>query len=222
MMSSLRIAFEHKECVTDLKPVVLRNETDIEFVMSDNPLVLANRYYFQRLNANNFGLANSGAILAMPLNPRLCAVWYDRGVYSIPNATGTPFVEVKKAHDATAVNEWQYLSAQDNLYFARWDDRTHVQAQAQSAIARRSEAGPTTTILVRDPKAPGESYRRGTAEEEAAAKETLVMASKANPKPSAWPAQIKFRPKPQVYSNGSALGYVRAAEWLRRAGGPAI
>jgi hypothetical protein len=215
MMLSLRIGFKLKQYVTDLKPVIFRNKTDVEFVISDNPLVTTNRFYFQRLKASNFGLANSGTILAMPLSPRLCVMWYDRGVYTVPNASGTPFVEIKKADDAAAVNEWQYLSAQDNIYFTRWNDRVYVQEQVEKSSARREEAKPRTTTFIRDYAMSGESYRPGTPEEEAAAKETLAMSSQVHPKPSTWPSQIKFRLKPRTFSNDSAVGHVRSAEWLR-------
>jgi hypothetical protein len=215
MIESLRLGFELKKYVIDLKPVFFINQTDVQFVISDNPLVITNRFYLQRLKARNFGLANSGIILAIPLSPQLCVIWYDRGVYTVPNASGTPFVEITKVADAAAINEWQYLRAQDNVYFARWSDRSYVQEQARNVAARRVEVGSRTAIFVRDDVGLVESYRRGTAEEEARAKETLVMASQAHPNPSAWPSQMKFRFKMQTFSDGSAIGPVRAAEWLR-------
>lgn len=217
MIQSLKMAFEGTKYVTDLKCVVLRNQSNVDFVISDNPLVMTNRFYIQRMNATNFGLANSGAILAMPVSPKLCVIWYDRGVYTVPNASGTSFVEIK-ADDVAAINAWQYLYAQSNIYFARWDDRAYIQEQIENATPRRAEAKPRATLLVRDHAAPGESYRRGTAEEEAAAKETLVLASQNHPRPSVWPSQIKFRSKPKTYSDGSAVGHVRSAELLRRGG----
>ena len=70
---SLKMGLENQKYVSDLKLVVLRNKTNIDFVISDNPLVFTNRFHFQRLNTSNFGLASSGTILAMPLGPQLCA-----------------------------------------------------------------------------------------------------------------------------------------------------
>jgi hypothetical protein len=40
------------------------------------------------------------------MSPQLCVIWYDRGVYTVPNASGTPFVEITKVADAAAINEW--------------------------------------------------------------------------------------------------------------------
>jgi Protein of unknown function (DUF4238) len=215
MMHSMKCGTRLAEYVTDLKPIVFRNRTNVEFVISDNPLVMTNRFHFQRLRASNFGWSNSGALLAIPLSPQLCIIWYDRGVYSIPNASGTPFVDINKADDVAAVNEWQYLSAQDNVYFAGWNDRAYVHGQVKSVSVKRALAKQRMTVLVRDHAAPGKRYRRGTAEEEASAKESLVMATRAHPEPNAWPSQIRFRSKPKTFSNGSAIGLVRKAEWLR-------
>jgi Protein of unknown function (DUF4238) len=120
MALSLKMALRLKEYVSDLKAIVFRNGTDIDFIISDNPLVLTNRFSFQRLRESAFGLSNSGAILAMPITPKMCLVWYDRGVYNVPNASGTPFVDVKSGEDAASINEWQYLHAQEILYFFRW------------------------------------------------------------------------------------------------------
>ena len=216
MALSLKMALKLKEYVSDLKAIIFRNRTDIDFIISDNPLVLTNRFSFQRLKESAFGLSNSGAILAMPMTPKMCLVWYDRGVYNVPNASGTPFVDVKRGEDAASINEWQYLHAQENLYFFRWEDRPYIQEQAERFVVGRQELKPVTALYVRDYSVPGESYRRGTAAEEAAAKKSLILARPGHPEPSRWPSLIKFRTKPKTYSNGSAIGFVRSAEWLKR------
>ena len=72
VIMSLRSGFRSREYRSDLTPVIFENQTGVRFVISDNPLVLTNRFFFQRLNAGNFGLANSGAILAMPVSQQIC------------------------------------------------------------------------------------------------------------------------------------------------------
>jgi len=71
------------------------------------------------------------------------------------------------------------------------------------------------TIYVRDPTVTSkEVYKVGTAEEEAASTEEVIRTSYEHPKPSVWPSQIGFRRKPKMFSDGSAVGYVRQQEWL--------
>lgn len=218
MMESIRMALRSVEYIGDLKLAVIRNQSNVRFVISDDPLVMTNRYHLQKLNTANFGLANSGCLLAMPVSPDALLLWYDRGVYTVPNASGSDDIPIKNANEANAFNEGQYLNAQHNIYFSVWDDRTAIEQHAVQTKDRRDSVKPKATVLVRDPKAPGQSYRHGTSEEQAQAREGLVMASRFSPKPTAWPTIVKLRSKPQVYSDGSAAGPMRRAEWLRRRG----
>jgi len=215
MRLSLRMGIQMVKYVKDLKLVIFRNGTNVDFITCDNPAVLTNRFHFERLKRNQFGVSNSGMILAMPLTPRLAALCYDSGVYSIPNASGTPFVDIKREGDVDAINQLQHLAASKNIYFSRWEDRNCIAAEAAKVSLQRAGAVPKTRIFVRDHTSPhDESYRSGTPGEELAARESIVATGQQYPEPSAWPSQLKFRDKPKTFSNGTAAGYVRQAEWL--------
>jgi hypothetical protein len=215
MLSSMRIGMQLMPYVKDLKVLVFHNKTAFDFITCDNPAVLTNRFHFQRLKQRSFGVSNSGAILSMPLSPRLSAILYDGGVYSLPNASGTPFIDLKKTEDVEAINDLQFLSAGKNIYFSHWQDGEIVRSGVAAAATERAKAGPKTTVFVRDPDSPDvERYRRGTPEEEATARHSMVTSSFQYPEPSRWPSPLKFRDKPKVYSNGSAIGYVRNPDWL--------
>jgi hypothetical protein len=215
MRLSLKMGFQMTEYVKDLKVVIFRNRTDIDFLTCDNPAVLTNRFHFQRLNTNQFGISNSGAILAMPLSPQLTVICYDGAVYSIPNASGTPFVDIKRDDDVKAVNQLQHLAASKNIYFSRWEDRSRIAYEAAKVSPQRAAAVPKTQIFIRDYDSPHEEgYRSGTPEEELAAKESIVTTEFQYPEPSVWPSQLKFRDKPKTFSNGSAAGHMRKPEWL--------
>lgn len=117
--------------------------------------------------------------------------------------------------DIEAVNEFQYLSAGQNIYFSRWRDGNYVASEAAKVTAERSKAKPMTTVFVRDYSvADKEVYKRGTPEEEAASKHEVIATAFQYPNPSSWPTPIRLRNKPKMYSNGSAIGYVRKPEWL--------
>jgi hypothetical protein len=215
MRLSLKIGIELLEYVKDLKVVIFRNETNTDFVTCDNPAILTNRFHFQRLATNQFGVSNSGALIVMPLSPRLTSICYDGAVYSIPNASGTPYVEIKRATDAAAVNELQYLAASKNIYFRRWEDRSSVASEAAKVSQKRTGAIPKSTIFIKDTESPhADSYRTGTPEEEVTARESLVATAFQYPEPSTWPSQLRFRDKPKTFSNGSAAGHMRKPEWL--------
>ena len=99
MLESMIYAAKFSEYVKDLKVVIFRNRAVIDFVTCDNPAILTNRFHFQKLKLKNFGISNSGTILSMPISPRLSAICYDTGVYSLPNASGTQFIDITNADD---------------------------------------------------------------------------------------------------------------------------
>jgi hypothetical protein len=219
MVVSLKIALELKKYGDDLKLVIFANKTGLDFVTCDHPVFFTNRYHIQRLHQHNFGMVSSGAIISMPLSPRLSLMAYDTNVYTLPNATGNSCLDLARKADVCALNQTQYLSADKNIYFRSWDDAKRIGAEVAALSEIRATAGATSQTLVRDYSdgGPGEAYKRGTAEEEANARETLVMTSFRQPEPPDWPSVLKFRSKPKTFWNGSAVGHVRKAEWLHRA-----
>jgi hypothetical protein len=200
---------------TDLKFILLQNKTDRNFIISDNPSLLTNRFSSSVGSARNFGIISSGAILTLPLTPRVTALFFDIGVYTISIPMGTHYVAVESADDVTALNEMQLLSAHENVYFDEWSDGTNIRGAYDALDKTRRVLAPTVTTLIRDPNLPGESYRKGTAQEEDEASEALIHAANQGAHPRLWPSFLEDRRKPKSYSNGTAIGHVRKQEWLQ-------
>ena len=131
MRESLSYAARFLDYVKDLKVTIFRNRTTTDFITCDHPAVMTNRFHFQKLHSNHFGVSSSGAMLSLPLSPRLSAIFYDGLVYSLPNASGTPFIEIKKSEDIEAINELQLLSASKNIYFKRWEDAENSEIKSR-------------------------------------------------------------------------------------------
>lgn len=232
MHMSLRFAGRMIVYIKDLKLVVFRNKTPIDFVTCDNPALLTNRFYFQKLKQNTFGISNSGTILAMAISPRLSVICYDTRIYSIPNASGTQFIDVTTVGDVHAINQLQYLAASKNIYFSRWSDAERIGPELHALAGKRSQLSvPVSTVYIRDDSAKPvvayrhpesgkmEKYRKGTPEEEKAAKESLVATSFEFAEPLVWPSKLKFWNKPKYYNTHTGAGYIRKAEWLHRSRG---
>jgi hypothetical protein len=147
MHSSLRMAMEMMPYVKDLKLAIFRNNTGTDFCTCDNPAVLTNRFHFQRLKTKSYGTSNSGVILSMPMSPRLSAIMYDTGVYSLPNASGTSFIDLKKAEDVEAINDFQFLSAGNNIYFSKWSDGEMIRASMKQVASAREQSGPKLLLF---------------------------------------------------------------------------
>jgi hypothetical protein len=226
MHESMRHAATLLHYIDDLKTVVFRNRTRVDFIMSDNPAIHTNRFHLQQLGKDAFGIANSGLILSMPVSPRLSVFCFDPQVYSLPNASGTQFVEITTEADAYALNEVQYLHANKNLYFQKWEDFNRISSEVVLLLERRSLAAKAIvyirderairpSAIIRDPET-GEfrRYRKGTPEEESTATQKLIGGSIPAPRPFVWPSKLKLRAKPTTYFNGTAIGHVRKPEWL--------
>ena len=199
----------------DLKFVVLRNTSKIDFITSDNPAIMANKLALEPGEKESFGIISSGTILSMPLTPRLSALFFDIGIYTVSIPQGTRFVTIKSEPDVMAMNHLQHLHAHKNLYFFNWDDRDRIAEQASAVKNERAQATAKFTTLIRDHSLPGESYRAGSEQEQTEAREVLLKGSYVPPRPSQWPSFLKYRPKPISYNNQTAIGRVRKQEWLR-------
>jgi hypothetical protein len=75
---------------------------------------------------------------------------YDTGVYSVPNASGTPFIDITKTTDILSINQLQYLTAAKNIYFNNWEDADKVKSEFEIYFEKRPRKIQTTTIYVRD------------------------------------------------------------------------
>jgi hypothetical protein len=150
MHESLKHAASFLKYVRDLKVAIFRNKTDFDFITCDNPAALTNRFHFQKLKTAHFGISSLGTILSMPIGPRLSAICYDTGVYSIPNASGTPYIDLTQNRDIDAINDLQFLYASKNIYFSRWQESERVKLGIHAVAGARTQIGHVSTIYIRD------------------------------------------------------------------------
>lgn len=219
MRSTLTTGIRTAAIIKDLEGCIVLNRTKCDFVTSDDPAIFTSRYYFQRLKSTNFGYASSGAMLVLPISPRSLIMFYDRNVYVTPNKIGK-CIELKKASDVSAFNELQFLKAARNIYFSNCSQAEQIKSEFNQVKSRRPAGWSAMTVFVPDEFAPHgtKRYRRATEKEERTAPSSLVCASATYPRPSRWPSILSYRMRPISYSNGSAIGNVRKAEWLTRRG----
>jgi Protein of unknown function (DUF4238) len=80
-IDSLRLCRQTLSAVEDLKLRIVNNESRVDFVISDDPVVFANRYATQRLNRVGFGAQSSGVLFLMPLTPRNAVICYESDLH---------------------------------------------------------------------------------------------------------------------------------------------
>lgn len=106
-------SWEMEAYLRDLEAVVLMNESNSEFVTSDDPVFFHNSYS----NAvGNIGLRRIGLEIYLPISRQLTLLFYDPNIYSIPD-TDEP-IEVG-VEEVRSMNGLQQAGANNNLFYAR-------------------------------------------------------------------------------------------------------
>jgi hypothetical protein len=197
--------------VYDLKVCLIRNETHLDFITSDDPVVLTNRFYLQDSRAKGMSAAagNAGALFILPLTPKIACLAYDGDVYSIANTQG--WVTARRSDDIAAVNEHQYLCCAANIYFADWSDCAGVNEAYQALKGRRPSVRPrlTTAELSREDEE-GAHFRVVPQADLTRERRAVIHFQSVTPTPSRWPSCVKWRSPRKLYSNNTGTGFVRA------------
>ena len=207
--------------VDDMKLCLLRNRTRIPFITSDDPAVMTNRWFFEdrRVRGLSPGLNSSGALLLLPLSPKVLLMAYDGDVYSIPHNHG--WVDIKNERDVEAFNQHQYLNCNANVYFNDLADQGQI-LSAHASASRLRITPRHRLIYAKFDKdgAGGKRYVVVTPEIASHSNEVLMHIQSVYSIPERWPGQIMRRTNGAVYTNGTGVGYIRPAKIAsQRSGG---
>jgi len=194
----------------DLKLCLIRNRTKVEFVTSDDPAIMTNRWYLTSPKAKLYsaGAASAGALFFLPLTPTILCVIYDGDVYSIPNEGG--WADAYKEEEIHAFNEHQYLNCVANIYFSDWKMLAAIEREFLEALPRRIYPRFRIDVAVLESENEwGQKFRAVSRQESASFSRKLINMTHLFARPGRWPSVIKWRDKPKIYFNGSGIGYVR-------------
>lgn len=117
---SLGITTQMYPLMLDLDCKLLLNETNVEFVTSDNPVVLYNQLLSFRKYGSNTGLASKGLQVFLPINSNMLLYFYDFDSYSVGNNRSSVF-RLSIPSDIYNLNTLQMVSAYENVYFENKD-----------------------------------------------------------------------------------------------------
>ena len=131
---SLGMAMQTYPLLFDLDYKLLSNKTDVEFVTSDNPVVLYNQLFVFRKFGSNTGLAKKGLQIFYPISPRFTLLLFDPAVYSVGNKNNS-IIDISLPRDIYEMNTLQACSAAENIYFQ--DHVLNVEALHRRAVPFR-------------------------------------------------------------------------------------
>lgn len=209
MLDTIRTYTETRKYLKDLRGAVIRNDTEVNFVTSDDPAIVTNRVFLQMLKSESFGLASCGVQVFLPLTPRLGFVCYDKDAYAAPQRAGN-WLSLNRAGDVAAINELQFLKCEANVYFHRWEDRENITAAFREAVPRRPGSFQRFWVGMQvGENEDGDLYRRATEEEIASTGTKIISFSPIFPTPSRWFSGLRYRNPVRGWDSGTGVGLVR-------------
>ena len=217
---AMRIFAQEMDAIDDLKLCLIRNRTSIPFVTSDDPAVMTNRWYIEdrRNLGRSPGLGSAGALMLLPLSPRVLCLIYDGDVYSVAHSNGA--ADVKREGDIQAFNQQQFLNCSTNIYFRDWDNRQWIHDDFLAVRSLRPTARHRINYAVYD-RSEGGSDRFKVVDRVAANTDerAIIHSQTVLAKPSAWPRQIALRVGGSAYTNDTGVGYIRRGTIHRQQSG---
>lgn len=208
VLQELMLAFNdqlQEGAINDLKVAIVRNQTSRDFVTSDDPAVMTNRWLIQRKGIRSFGFNAAGLVLFLPLGPRTLALAYDPAVYSVAS-TGIGKVDLKRESDVLAFNEHQYMRAADTLYFARQSEAPNIAVEYKATIPFRPERWNRFTVAKHySETSTGTKFVVDEHEEVAKANHILFHLTSEWPVPPRWPSILRYRSNAQGYTRGRII-----------------
>jgi len=209
---AMTIFVEEKNIVDDLKICLLKNQTSIPFITSDDPAVLTNRWYLEvkRGCRNSYGLASAGTLLILPLTPWVLCIGYDGDVYSLPNENG--WISVRRETDVQALNQHQFLNCMANIYMPDLANKEQMYKEFTTLAPLRPVSRDVAHYAIFDHfNEAGERYCIIDHDQikNLPHQKALIHSQIVYPCPTKWPSFLRWRTNGTVYTNGSGTGFVR-------------
>jgi hypothetical protein len=137
VLMALQVSSRIVPAIYDLKIKLIRNETAVGFLTSDNPIVRHNQYFEGNKHAGHNGLGQAGLQIFLPLSPQYLCLFYDAQTYKVGEKNAR-VVGIASAGDISALNALQWLNAHEKVYFAKGQE-TAIEADAARFIGRRRD-----------------------------------------------------------------------------------
>ncbi len=113
---ALDLAVRSYPLLLDLRAKLIVNQTSVEFITSDNPVVMYNPFMLFRKYGGNTGYASKGLQIYFPIDPEKIIVLYDSRVYRF-GVDNKKVIKIFNKQDVYNLNALQACSCYENIYF---------------------------------------------------------------------------------------------------------
>ncbi|WP_417459859.1 DUF4238 domain-containing protein [Kordiimonas sp.] len=198
----------------DLRTCLILNRSKTEFITSDDPAIITNRFHAQKefLKHLGVGISAAGAMLFMPLSPKICFVAYDQNVYSADHRKAH-IITTSKPSDICAINELQMLKANKSIYFSSWELGEELKTHFTGMEATRPTTWHEVHVAVEDENFRDATHKRykviDLETETAGERDALIHVVTRYPQPSRWFSALRLRTQPKIFDTHTGQGILR-------------
>ncbi len=122
----LRITAEMLPLIVSLRAHLFINETNIDYVSSDDPIVCHNLFCEGIDYRGVLGMNSSGIKMIFPITPRSLILLYDQSVYAVGKRKKETFSIITKEEEINNLNGFQLLNASNNIYYRSLDHEPYL------------------------------------------------------------------------------------------------
>lgn len=109
----------------DLKPVLIVNAADRDFITSDNPLVKYNQLYIKKNYYRGYGIMSVGLQLFFTISPRLCICVFDDTTYECKNMRNES-ITITKGKEIDELNKLFYLNSYQKIFMSNKITKSYI------------------------------------------------------------------------------------------------
>jgi len=108
--------------LNDLNIALLENESKIDFIFSDNPVVFFNSFFNETRPQGTIGIASTGLQIFYPINSKYMLFLYDPDYYAVSSCK----IRISKNKDIQRLNGLQILNCDENIYFQNFNMKEKI------------------------------------------------------------------------------------------------
>lgn len=122
---SISIGLQAPILISDLIPLLLINKTPLDFLFSDNPVVLYNLFFYKDTFESHIGFQSPGLMIFCPLSKDLCLFLFDSKLYGLSEIKKNT-LEIKNPNDIEKINKLQLYRCDKNIYYSNPNQKEKV------------------------------------------------------------------------------------------------
>ena len=127
-LDSLSASLLSAPLILDLKPILLINNTKKDFITSDNPAILFNSFFNDKIDGGTTGFNQTGLQIFYPISQKLLLLLYDNDFYKIIGENNSTLI-IKKEEDVRRMNGLQILHCDEDIYYLNLDIANDLKLQ---------------------------------------------------------------------------------------------